>query len=209
MPAYGVVAEKLLLRLARLDRGFVIRLRILERLLCLVVCVAAGHAGCKQLLLAVQLNGVVIVDRLLLPLCSQKRRHSRLLLPRIDLHQHLAGFHVLARVHQDLSELAAHLGRDGRRAARLHRGHVLAALGYGMQRHRHGLHGQALHSRSGRSRSFLFAAKYRQAGQQQTNDCKNAWKLGNAWKLDLRHSILPLGECPPALRQFLKWPNGI
>ena len=74
--ADGVVGQQLLLRLARFHRRLVICLGVLVGLLRLVVGVAAGHACVKQLVLAIQLDRVVVEERLLLPLRGALRRRQ-------------------------------------------------------------------------------------------------------------------------------------
>ena len=77
--ANRVVSEQLFLRFPVALRRFVIRFGVLVGLLRLVVSVAAGYACVKKLFLAVELDGVVVVDRLFLALRGQQRRNIGLL----------------------------------------------------------------------------------------------------------------------------------
>ena len=113
----AVVGQLLLLRLAQLHRRLVIRFGVAEGLLSLIVGVAAGHAGLEELALPLDLYRVVIVDGFLLPLGGARRCDGGHLQPRINLHQHLAGFYVIAGVDENLRQVSAHLRQQRCRTA--------------------------------------------------------------------------------------------
>ena len=140
----------LFLSLSERHGRFVIRLRVVEGLLCLVECVPTSHAGFKQLVLPVQF------DRGCSRRAPSSAARSRSALapapvanwgPRVDLHHHLAFIDMLARSNLDRPsggrKPAAVLWRSERRdlmvatylIALRHRGH-------GNRRclHWHGLH---------------------------------------------------------------------
>ena len=124
-----VVVRKLaLLRDARGLGRFPIGLGILEGLDCLFVVLLAGHTCLEQVLLPLQFALVVVEDGLLLRLGAALLIDRRLLLQRIDGHQHLSGAHMVARLHQDAGQRAIHLRLNAGRAPRLNGGHVLVCL---------------------------------------------------------------------------------
>ena len=96
-----VVGEFALLGDASGGRGFPIRLGILERLHRKFVVLLTAHTPSYKLPLALDLALVVVEGCLLLRFGAALLVNRRLLLQRIDRHQHLAGVHVVARLHQD------------------------------------------------------------------------------------------------------------
>ena len=102
--AHGVVAQRLPAHIACLQSGLVIGFGVVVGLLRLVERIAAGDARFEELLLAVQLDVVVVVEGLFLPLGCGLRLNVRLLLTRIDGHQDLPGLDMLAAMHKDLRQ---------------------------------------------------------------------------------------------------------
>ncbi len=108
-------------RFELLFRGFVIGLRLIEILF--------GHdARVEQLLRAVELLlGVGDV-------CDLRRArgcltsHRGFLLQRINLNQRLTGGHAIARLHEDLRDLAFDLRIDSRRMSRFERREILGRV---------------------------------------------------------------------------------
>ena len=85
--ADAVVGQLFFLRLANGHGGFIVGLGVLEGLLRLVIHVAAGDARIEQLVLALDLDRVVVEERFLLPLRGTLRLDSGQLRLCIDLHQ--------------------------------------------------------------------------------------------------------------------------
>ncbi len=95
---------------------------------------------------------------------------------RVDGHDRLARFDVIAGADGDVGEAPVDLGLHGGRAAGFDGGHVFAALRYGGQGNGHGLHGHGAHSGGGGRwrRGFLAAADGQ--SQNNTSDCNQAFQ---------------------------------
>ena len=163
-----VVGQLLFLRLAQFHRRLVIRLSVAEGLLRLLVNVTAGHAGLEELTLPLDLRCVVVVECLLLPLGGARRLDGGHLVLRIDLHQRLAGLHMVAGANLNPGQPAVHLRLHRGRAPRLDGGHILARLRHRLKRYRHRLHRHGLHPGSGRGHRLLLAARDRQPKKHKT-----------------------------------------
>ncbi len=116
-----IVGELLLLGVGESGVRLVVGLGVLIGLRGLVIGIARYDAGLEELALTLHLNLVVVVQSLLLRLSSLLRLDRGGLLERIDLHEELAGFDDIARLHKDPGEVALDLRLHGGGAAALDR----------------------------------------------------------------------------------------
>ena len=120
-----VVGELALLGHARGRRRFPIRLGILKGLHGLVVALLAGHPSFEKLALTLHFHFVVFVGCLLLGFGAALLIDGRLLLQRINRHQHLSGADMVTRLDQNLGQRAIHLRLNTGRTARFYGRNVL------------------------------------------------------------------------------------